>query len=55
MSDDSDLRDDGRDDDLDAAHDVLEAFNAEEVVERPGRPPVEPPSTAVDADIQPPQ
>ena len=41
-----------RDDDPDeqAAEDILEAFNAEEVVEQPGEPPREKDDPADDAD-----
>jgi len=35
----------------DLARDVLEAFNAEEVVDRPGEPPREDGSPADDADL----
>jgi hypothetical protein len=43
----------GADKDLEAARDVLEAFNAEEVIERPGRP-TEEESPTEESAVQPP-
>lgn len=41
---------DDENDDMEIAEDVLEAFNAEDVVERPGEPPRPPASPASEAD-----
>lgn len=44
----------GPGDEADHRHPILEAFNAEEIVESPGAVDEEP-STITDAEIQPPQ
>ena len=41
------------DDDI-TADDVLEAFNADDIVERPGEPPRDPADHVTDTDVEPP-